>query len=429
MGSRGWEDDEEPRILTARREQLRWEVVDLEAAVPAEHRARVIWGAVERLDLGAFYDEIAARGSAPGRAAIDPKVLLALWLYAISEGVGSARHLARLCERDSVYRWICGGIEPNHHTLSDFRVGHGEKLDELLTQILAALMSRGLVRLRRVAQDGMRVRASAGAKSFRRAGRLKRWLAEARAQVEALRQELEDDPGNLSRREKAARERAAREREQAVERALREMAKVQRIQQRSRRQRPERGELRVSTTDPEARVMKMGDGGYRPAFNVQYATDTQSRIIVGAAVTSDQTDGAQLVPMLDEVEKRSNGLRPKEHLVDGGYAVLQGIDEAEKRGVRVYAPVPEARSDGNDPYERKRDDTDRTAAWRARMKTKSAHAIYKERAATAETINADQRAWRGMHQFRVRGTAKVSCVVLLAALMHNILRAHAVWGL
>ena len=122
----------------------------------------------------------------------------------------SARHLARLCERDSVYRWMCGGIEPNHHTLSDFRVSHGEKLDELLTQILAALMSRGLVKLRRVAQDGMRVRASAGAKSFRRAGRLKRWLAEARAQVQALRQELEDDPGSFDRREKAARERAAR---------------------------------------------------------------------------------------------------------------------------------------------------------------------------------------------------------------------------
>ena len=124
-------------------------------------------------------------------------------------------------------------------------------------------------------------------------------------------------------------------------------------------------------------------------------------------MTSDQTDGAQLVPMLDQVEKRSDGLRPKEHLVDGGYAALQGIDEAEKRGVRVYAPVPEARSEGNDPYERQRDDTDRTAAWRARMKTKSAHAIYTQRAATAETINADQRAWRGMHRFGVRGTAKV----------------------
>jgi transposase len=132
-------------LQTANREQLRLEVVDLEAAVPPEHRARVIWSAVEGLDLGAFYDENAVRGSTPGRSAIDPKLLLALWLYATNGAVGSVRHLARLCERDSVYRWICGGVVPNYHTLSDFRTAHGEKLDEVLTQILAALMSPGLV--------------------------------------------------------------------------------------------------------------------------------------------------------------------------------------------------------------------------------------------------------------------------------------------
>lgn len=416
-------DEEEPRVVTPDRSQVRLEVVDLEAAVPANHRARVIWEVVEHLDLGAFYDEIAARGSAPGRAAIDPKVLLVLWLFATSEGVGSARHLSRLCERDSVYRWICGGIEPNHHTLSDFRVAHGEKLDELLTQILAVLMDRGVVKLRRVAQDGMRVRASAGATSFRRATRLKKCLAEARAHVEALRRELEEDPAATTNREKAARERAARERQEKVERALRELAKVKRMQARKRR-RPGQQEPRVSTTDPEARVMKMGDGGYRPAFNVQYATDTASRVIVGVEVTNAGTDSGQLVPMLDQIEERSYGDRPQEHLVDGGYVSLEAIDEAEKRGIRVYMPVPAPQSEEADPHERKEDDTDHTAAWRARMGTKKAQAIYAERAATAETVNADLRTWRGMRQFTVRGIPKVRCIALLAALMHNVLRAY-----
>jgi transposase len=420
----GWKD-EEPRLLTVNREQLRLEVVDLEAAVPVDHRARVIWAAVERLDLGAFYDEIAARGSTPGRSAIDPKILLTLWLYAISEAVGSARHLARLCERDSVYRWICGGVAPNYHTLSDFRTAHGEKLDELLTQMLAALMSRGLLRLKRVSQDGMRVRASAGASSFRRGSRLKKLLAEAQGQVEALRRELHEDPSASTNREKAAQQRAARERQEAVERALKEFPKVKKVHDRNRRHRRDPdAEPRVSTTDPEARVLKMSDSGYRPAYNVQYATDTETRLIVGLAVTNTSTDNYHLVPMLDQIERRFAGRLPQEYLADGGYATLDTIDAAENRGVCLYAPVATKNTAGYDPYARKRDDTDRTAVWRARMKTALARRIYRQRAATSEFIHADQRAWRGLHQFRVRGLLKTRCVILLHTLFHNILHAH-----
>jgi transposase len=425
-----------PRLLEAERRQLRWEAMDLESLVAPNHRARVIWAAVERLELRAFYDEIRARGSAPGRPAIDPKILLALWLYATSEGVGSARHLERLCERDAVYRWICGGVVPSYHTLSDFRVEHGEKLDGLLSEVLAALMSKGLVSLRRVAQDGMRVRASAGAASFRRGSTLERCLAEAEAQVEGLKRELEEDPSASTARERAARERAARQRQEGVERALAELAKVQEVRERSdragksrRRKGSGTGEARVSTTDPEARVMKMGDGGYRPAFNVQYATDTESRMIVGVDVTNHGTDTPHLVPMLDQIEKRTNGRRPEEYLVDGGFASLAGIDEAESRGIVMYAPPPAPRSEGIDPTARKRDDTDRTAAWRQRMGTDEAQKIYRERGATAETINADQRAWRGMRQFAVRGLGKVRCVALLMALLHNVLRASALQAL
>jgi transposase len=430
MAEAGRGGNERPRVLEAARGQVCWQTVDLEAAVPPEHRARVIWATVEQLDLTAFYDEIAARGSVAGRPAIDPKILLTLWLYAISEGIGSARHVARLCTRDDVYRWICGGVEPNHHTLSDFRVAHGAKLDALLTEVLAALMSAGVLRLRRVAQDGMRVRAHAGAASFRRGSKLARYVAEAAAQVAALQAELTAETGAATARERAARERAVRERETRLRRALAELPKVQQVRERNakregraRRAQRRDPEVRVSTTDPEARVMRMGDGGYRPAMNVQFASDTETRLIVGVGVSNAGTDRGQLTPMLDQIVQRTAGAAPAEYLVDGGYAHLAGIDAAEARGVTVYAPVPTPRHDGIDPHARKPDDTDRTAIWRARMATEDAKRIYAERAATAETIHADQRAWRGLRQLPVRGLSKAWCIALWAALLHNILRS------
>lgn len=156
-----------PRVVTADRGQLAWRTCDLESLLPTEHRARLIWSAVEKLDLTKFYEPIAARENEPGRPAIDPKILVGLWLYATSEGVGSARELARLCGAHDAYRWICGGVSVKHHTLSDFRVGHAAALDDLMTQVLAVLLHGGLVTLERVAQDGMRVRSSAGRGSGR----------------------------------------------------------------------------------------------------------------------------------------------------------------------------------------------------------------------------------------------------------------------
>jgi transposase len=417
-------------MLEAERGQLRWQTVDVEAAVAPEHRARLIWATVEQLDLQAFYDEIAARGSLPGRPAIDPKILLTLWLYAISEGIGSARHLARLCTRDDVYRWICGGVAPNHHTLSDFRVGHGAKLDALLSDVLAALMSVGVLRMRRVAQDGVRVRAHAGTRSFRRGRKLAGYLAAAEAQVAALRAELTADPGAATARERAARERAAHERAARLRQALAELPKVQQVRERNAQREGRahraargRGEVRVSTTDPEARVMRMADGGYRPAMNMQFANDTETRLVVGVDVSNAGTDRSQLVPMLDQLAARTGGAPPTAYLVDGGYANLAAIDAAEARGITVYAPVATPRHAGIDPYARKPDDTDRTTAWRARMATAEAQQLYQERAATAETLHADQRAWRGLRQLSVRGLPKARCIALWAALLHNILRA------
>lgn len=422
-----------PRVVRARRDQLEWRAFDLDSLVPPDHRVRLIWAAVEQLDLSAFYDEIAARGSVPGRPALDPKVLLALWLFATAEGVGSGRHLARLCERDHAYQWLCGGLRPNYHSLTDFRAEHGDKLDALLTQLLASLMKARLVKLRRVAQDGTRVRANAGAASFRRGSTLReRCLADAAEQVERLRRELNEEPGASSARELAAQQRATRERHEAVQRALAELPAVQAAHERkakkkarqkeSRRKGAEtKGEGRVSTTDPEARVMKMGDGGFRPAFNVQFATDADARIIVGVDVTNEGTDSGQMLPMIEQIERRT-GQRPNEYLVDGGYTKLDAIHAAESAGTIVFAPVPTPRSDGVDAHARKRDDTDRTAAWRARMATEHAMRIYRERAATAETVHADLRTWRGLRQLPTRGRRKARAIALLMAITHNVLR-------
>jgi transposase len=200
---------------------------DLESLLPERHLARTVWAYVEGLNLAPLYEQIKAAGETPGRPAIDPRILMALWLYATLRGVGSARELARLCIDHRAYRWMCGEVGVNHHALADFRVKQVEFLDRLLTCSVAALMAQGVVTLNRVAQDGVRVRASAGSGSFRRRKRLEQFLAEAREQVQRLREEVEADPSASARRRQAAREHAAREREARVTQALAELEQIE----------------------------------------------------------------------------------------------------------------------------------------------------------------------------------------------------------
>lgn len=265
-------DREKPRVVEPVRNQLSLQPMDLEALVADEHPVRAIWALVERLDLSGYYEEIASRGSNAGRPATDPRVMLALWLFANSEGVGSARLLERLCERDAPYRWICGGVPVNHHTLSDFRVEHGKKLDRLLTQTLAVLMKQGVVKLKRVAQDGMKVRASAGAASFKRKQSLERAVKEAEQQVRRLKRELADDPGAGNRRVAAAKERAARARLAAVEAALAEIPIIEEkreAQAQKQQKKAKAKEVRASTTD--AGMPRDEDGGRGFPARVQRA--------------------------------------------------------------------------------------------------------------------------------------------------------------
>jgi hypothetical protein len=360
-------------------------------------------------------------------------VLLALWLFATSDGVGSARQIDRLCKEHDAYRWLCGGVPTNYHTLSDFRVAHQEALDNLLAEILASMMDAGLVTLRHVAQDGMRVRASAGASSFRRKTSLHRCLAEAQQQVTQLAAEREHpDPGRNARQE-AARERAAKERQQRVEKALRRMPKIQAAKDRSKRteskaKRAKVSEARVSTTDPEARVMKMPDGGFRPAYNLQIAADVDSQVIVGVAVDTRGNDGGQAPPVLDQVVERTGRL-PRAYLIDGNFARRDDITALERRGVTVYAPTraPRTTTSGRTKADPRPDDTPEVARWRQRMETEEAKEIYKQRAATSECVNAHARR-HGLTQLLVRGTDKVLSVLLLVAVTHNLLRWIALTG-
>ena len=401
-----------PRLRSANRRQIEFRACAWNDLLPDDHQARIVWSFVEGLDVSPLLERIQSVAGEAGRSAIDPRILTALWLYATLRGVGSARELDRRCgEKGEVpFQWICGGVSVNYHTLSDFRTQHAEWLDGVLTRSVAALLEQELVEMDRVAQDGMRVRASAGASSFRRKPTLEECLADSEAQVEALKNELESDPAAASRREQSARKRAAEERRDRVKAAL------ERIPEAEAKKKPdEKHKARVSTTDPEATVMKMGDGGFRPAFNVQFATDSKTQVITGVDVTNCGSDQGEMLPMVEQHQERYDKV-PDEYLVDGGFAKKDDIERLD--------PVQKPKKETRDLHRPRESDSPKIAAWRTRMGTEQAKQIYKERAATAECVNAIARN-RGLHQFNVRGLLKAKAVILWYVIAHNMMRAAA----
>ena len=400
--------------------------------LPQSHQARVIWSVVQKLEVSAFCEPIKARDGVCGRDSTDPRLLISLWLYAATRGVGSARELNRLCTESKPYQWLCGGVSMNYHTLSDFRVGHAKALDELFTQVIASLVDQKLVKVSRISQDGTRVRACAGASSFRGEQRLDELLKQAKTHVEDL-SKLLDDPeqsARLSARTKAARRRATRERVKRIDAAVGQLPEIKDRQKKAAAQagngeygkKLQKGRPRVSTTDPDARVMKMGDGGFRPAVNLQLAVDTESRAIVGVEVTNAGSDKGLAEPMRGQVEQRT-GQDVQEHLMDGGFLVMDEIDTAAEEGVTLFVPPTKPRDPEklDQRYVPKPSDSDEQAKWRARMGTPEAQAIYKERASTIETANADLKIHRGLTRLLVRGKAKITCVALWCALAYNLL--------
>jgi transposase len=414
---------EQARVLRANRQQVEWAPRDLDAMLPQDHRARDIWALLEKLPLASFYQSIKAVLDRPGRPATDPQVLLALWVLATIENVGSARELARLCEEHDAYRWLRGGVPINYHMLADFRTGHRAALDQLLSQVVAMLMAADAVTLEQVAQDGLRVRASAGGSSFGKKEKLEACLKVARARVEALGR-VQPEP-NLSKRNQKAQERAAKERLGRVEQALSYLPELEAVKEKQRKlkgvAREKVGEPRLSTTDPEARIMKMADGGFRPGYNVQMATDAAKGVIVGVAVTASGADAGQAGPMEEQVQKRT-GRHAGAYLVDGGYVSRQDITQLEQRGVPVYAPVRPRRSvPETEMYKPRPGDSPEVVAWRERMSTEAGQAAYRKRAATAEWANAQARL-HGITQFKVRGLEKVTTVMLLTVVSLNLMR-------
>jgi len=401
-----------------------------EELVSDRHPVRTIWRVAESMDLSALEAKIKAREGTGGRDATSPVLLVALWLYATTRGVGSARELARLCLESRPYMWLCGGVSVNHHLLSDFRVDHQDVLDGLFARVIASLVNQKLVKVYRISQDGLRVRACAGASSFRRGERLGLLLEQAKAHVAELSALLQDPErsAGLSAKRKAAQVRAARERQQRIERAIATLPALQEKREKLAKKVAAKDrdkklkEPRASTTDADAKVMKMADGGFRPALNVQFAVDTESRAIVGVDVVGEGNDHHLSEPMRKQVEQRT-GRKVEEHLMDGGFLVKEEVEKAALDGVTVYVPPKPPRNTDlrGSEYEPMEGESQTLSDWRARMGSDQGKEIYKQRAATSETVNADVRTHRNLNRLLVRGIEKAKCVALWAALAYNVM--------
>lgn len=409
------------RVKQPERLQVEWRPWALDQLIAKDHRVRMVWAYVDSLDLSGLYDKIDSVEGKAGRDTVDPKILFALWMFATIESVSSARQLARLCERDLAYMWICGGVSVNHHMLSDFRTAHSQFLNKLLTDTIATLLHQNLITLEVVAQDGVRVRASAGTDSFRGEKTLKEHQQRARAHVQSLDQQEEDGQQAKNARTQSAVERAAREREERIAQALEELKELQ--QNKEKRKKGTGKVARCSTTDPQARNMKMGDGGFRPAYNVQLGSEGNSRMIVSLDVTNSGSDRGQMAAMHETISETYQKI-PEKYLVDCGFSTKDDITQVETAGTAVLAPIygeKKLLKEGKDPHGPRRGDTGEVLIFKQRMATDEAKTLYKQRASIAEFPNAEFRN-RGLTQFRTRGLIKVKAEALWHAITFNFMR-------
>jgi transposase len=423
-----------PRVLSADRNQLYWDMIDLDSQIEADHLARVIWSFVERLDLSALYDAIRARDEIAGRPTADPKVLLSLWLYAAAEGVGSARALERLCRAHAAYRWLCGGVPVNYHSLSDFRGGHGALLDRVLSESVASLAAAGLVSLEEIAVDGTKVKANAGRGSYRGRRGLERYRVDAELRIARLKEELAGDPGGSERRRLARAQGAAEQVQARAEAARRKLEALQAERAKRSKSHAEeearKAEPKVSTSDPQARFMRFADGACRPAYNVLLASAPEAQIIVGAQISERRNEAGLATPLLDEFSARY-GTRPKRLLVDTKLATKAEIVALSRHpagATLVYSPVPADSPRATPESVRKRRwararEPEALRDWRQRMAGLEGQIVYARRR-LIETVNGQLKN-HGLHRLMLRGADKVRCEVLLGAIAHNLRRGQA----
>ena len=478
------------RLKVIDRSQTFWGVIDIEKLIEEDHPARGIWAMVQQLDLRGLEAKIKAVEGRAGQSGLNPRLLMALWIYSYSEGVSSARELSRMCGYEPGCQWLTAMQAVNYHTLSDFRVEHKAALDEIFVQVLGLLSAEGCIEMKRTTQDGTKIRANASGSSFRREERIRQHLQLAREQVEAMGDPESED---LSRREIQARKRAKQDKQQRLEQALKELEQIQKT-----RADAEKQKVRVSETDPEARVMKHADGGFAPAYNVQISTDVANGIIVAVDVVQAGNDCDQLVPAIDRVEANT-GKTPEQILADGGYTMKNSnIEAMAERGIDLIGPVTESNSEaslqkrgiqpefypdqfhydettdtmscpagkalkrirkehregrieysyqasptdcGSCPFQQRccpkhsprtvvrKQDSSAVAAFRAKMQTEQAKQLYRTRAQIAEFPHAWIKEKLGLRRFRLRGRHKVRAEAIWVCLTYNIQQwIRLTWG-
>ena len=417
------------RVVVANRAQLSWDLINPDGWLAPDHRARLVVGFVDTLDLTMLYDKIEAREGTAGRPAADPAVLFALWLLATMDGVGSARELDRLTIQDLAYRWVACGVPVNYHGLADFRVAHADVLDDLLTKTLAAFLAEGLFDADEIVVDGTKIKASAGKSSYKRALRLDQAEAAAKARVAALKAEVDADPAASSKRTQAARARGLRETQERIEKARGKLAEIEaekaKRAKRSPKEVAEQKEARASLTDPEARCMRCADGAVRASYNVQIAATTDHGFVTEIMATDRRNDSGLVRPMFEASEQRLG--RPiKRVLADTGFAQVDDIAALGSRPeapIGVYIHPPKDCTDVKPVTllvrQKEREREPQTIKdWRQRMTTNEAEAIMKKRG-RIERVNANFKN-RGFSTLLVRGLAKVQVIGLWHALAHNL---------
>lgn len=420
-----------PRLKNINRHQVEFRVESIDQLIPDDHKARLVWDFVNQLNLSEFLKDVKSVAGSAGRPAIDPRVIVAIWLYGTVEGIASARQLGDYCREHHAFIWLRGGVEIGRKTLSNFRAEQGGLLNDLLVQSVGIMLHNKVISLEEIGQDGMRVRANAGSSSFRTLKTLKEHLKAANEYVNELQKEERESPGKARTRNKEGKIRRARSKQERISSAVNELKshkkdlKASRQKQRKKiLSQKKKNELRASTTDPEARKMKMGDGGYRPAFNVQFATTVKGQAIVAVDVTNKGSDLHQLQGMFKTVVETYE-TTPKSWLADAGYNTGEQIETLENHGCKTYIPVKSSKT--KDPYAPKKGESEALAARRARMGTEAGKKKYKLRPQTAEFPNAEARN-RGMKQFLIRGIEKALNVGLIFAITHNFLRLNNLIG-
>lgn len=327
------EDKPPVRVKTVQRDQMVLRPLEVEQLLGPEHPARAIWELVGQCDLERFYETIESVEGRAGRPGLDPQLLISLWLYSYQQGIASGREIQRRCVYEPGYMWLTGAEKVCAHTLTDFRTKQGEALKDLFTQVLAVMEQEGLVDLQQVTQDGTKIRAAAGSDTFRRKATLQEHLERARQRVEELGQVDEGRNEERTQQALAARRRGAREKLERMEKALKELEALEK-----NAEEPEK--VRVSMTDPEARIMKENNNGYGPGYNAQFTTDAKKIVIVSVAVTQDGNDAAQLQPAMERLEEEA-GKAPQQVLTDGSYTNRGNIVKMDLSHIDLIGPVPD----------------------------------------------------------------------------------------